>query len=52
MRLDNRLWLFTESLHLAVAGIAIFVVILGGLWCLIAILTSLRQKARRADDRW
>jgi hypothetical protein len=52
MRFGTRIWLFTESLRLATAEIVIFAGVLGGLWCLLAVVTSLRQKARRANGRW
>ena len=52
MRFGTRLWLLTASLRLAIAEIVILAVILGGLWCLIAMFTSLRRKARRVDERW
>lgn len=52
MRLDGRIWLFTESVHWAIPAVTVLATVIGGLWCLIAILTSLREKARRAKDRW
>ena len=52
MRLSSRLWLFTESLRWAIAEITILAIVIGGLWCLIALLTGLREKARRANGRW
>jgi len=52
MRLDSRLWLFTESIRWAIAEIVILAIVLGGLWCLIATITGLRRKARRVNDRW
>jgi hypothetical protein len=52
MRLDSRIWWFIESIRWAVAEILILAIVLGGLWCLIVILTGLREKARRGNGRW
>ena len=52
MRLGSRIWLFTESLRWAIAEITILAIIISGLWCLIAILSTLRERARRGNGRW
>jgi len=52
MRLGSRTLFFQDSLQWAIAEVVVVAACLGGLWCLIAILTSLREKARRGNDRW
>lgn len=52
MRLNSRIWWFIESIRWAVAEIVILAIMLGGLWCLIATVTSRREKARRGGGRW
>jgi hypothetical protein len=45
-------WLFKLSLFFALRGIIALALVMGLLWCLIALVTGLLQKLRRANDRW
>ena len=52
MRFESRIWLVKESLQWAIAEVVFFAIVLGGLWCLLALVTGLRRKARKGNDRW
>ncbi len=47
MRLSSSIWLFTESVRLAIAQIIILAIFIGGLWCLMAAFMGFRSKARK-----
>ena len=51
MRLAYRISFFEETMRWAIAELIVLAVCLGGLWCLIALITGLLRKARRGAGK-